>query len=314
MRSPILDSDSRSYWDALAPQYRRITRISCADFHYGPQIPGEKVLKILPPLKAGMSALELGCGGAENSVWLARRGLKCDAFDISEAQLEQARKIAAKRKVDINLFQASLSDFRANAIRPYNSDSVGANGIRPKYDFLHSSHAMEFAADPAAVVRDMAAVMKPGAWLMISTVHPLYNGEWMEMEEETTPPFGHPSAGGEISLNPPTRNSPPAEGCPKGGVVGKCEDTFRHGLFLTNYFSPPDDIRDEFGEHIISRAHSISDWFKWSKAAGLSVEDLRDPPAVKNAPYTSDDWAEAADGHLSAVPSTVIFLVRKLRI
>ena len=224
--SAISDDESRGYWDALAPEYRRITRISCADFHYGPQIPGEKTLKILPPLNTGARALELGCGGGENSVWLSCQGLHCDAFDISEAQLAYARKIAKRKKAEINFFQASLSDFSAN------------ENLRAPYDFLHSSHAMEFAADPAAVVRDMSAAMKRGAWLMISTVHPLYNGEWIEAAAEDD------------------------------------GDDFSAGLFLANYFTPPDDIRDEFGEHIISRAHPISAWFKWFKDADLSVEEI----------------------------------------
>ena len=266
-RDKISDTDSRGYWDALSPEYHRITRISCADFHYGPQIPGEKALKILPSLKAGARALELGCGGAQNSIWLAKRGLRCDAFDISEAQLAQARRIASRNKAEVNLFQASLADFKkkGRACSPNAPFS---------YDFLHSSHAMEFAADPAAVLRDMAAVMKPRAWLMLSTVHPLYNGEWVEwMDDEE-------------------------------------DSKTTSGLFLRNYFTPPDDVRDEFGEHVISRAHPISAWFKWFKDAGFSVEDLREPPAVKNAPYSSDDWAFAARDHLVAIPSTVIFLCR----
>ena len=262
-RGKIVDGDSRAYWNALAEKYFRITRITCADFHYGPQIPGEKTLRILPQLPDGASALELGCGGAQNSVWLAKRGLRCDAFDISDGQLAQARIIAARNKVGIGFFRASLSDFRASL----------ASG--KKYDLLHSSHAMEFAADPGAVLRDMAALMKPRAWLILSTVHPLFNGEWIEYAEDDD---GNKMPG---------------------------------GLFLENYFSPPDDVRDEFGEHIVSRAHPVAAWFAWFKAAGLSVEDLREPSAVKSAPYTSADWAEAAAGHLSAIPSTIIFACRK---
>ena len=255
----INNRSQQAYWDALTPEYRRITRISCADFHYGPQIPGEAALKMLPSFKRGTTALELGCGGGENSVWLARRGLHCTAFDFSAAQLANAREISTRCGVQIEFFQASFANFAAKL------------GSR-RFDFLHSSHAMEFAAQPAKVVNDMAAVMKPGAWLMISTVHPLYNGEWFEdlAEEE--------------------------------GSLG-------NGLFLKNYFTPPDDIRNEFGEHVISRAYPLSKWFAWLKAAGLSVEDLREPPTVANAPYTSDEWAAAK--HLTAIPFTVIFLARK---
>jgi 2-polyprenyl-3-methyl-5-hydroxy-6-metoxy-1,4-benzoquinol methylase len=277
----INEKSQQAYWDALAPEYRRITRISCSDFHYGPQIPGEKALKILPQFKPGDTALELGCGGAENSVWLAGRGLKCAAFDISNAQLADARKIAARRGAEIEFFQSSLADFRKK---------IGGR----RFDFLHSSHAMEFVDNPAAVVADMAAAMKAGAWLMISTVHPLYNGEWVEDAAEAEPREPHEC------------------GCGDGGDCDCMEDEpLGEGLFLKNYFTPPDDVRDEFGEHAVSRAHPISKWFAWLKAAGLSVEDLREPAAVKNAPYSSDDWADAAAGHLSAIPSTIIFLARK---
>ena len=64
----------RRYWDGLSARYQRVMEISTDDFHYGPQIPGESRLHLLPPLKSGMRALELGCGGGQNSVWLAKQG------------------------------------------------------------------------------------------------------------------------------------------------------------------------------------------------------------------------------------------------
>jgi len=77
----------RAYWDALSGEYARITRIRTDDFHYGPQIPGERELRLLPSLGPGSSAFELGCGGGQNSVFLAKKGLDCEALDVSEEQL-----------------------------------------------------------------------------------------------------------------------------------------------------------------------------------------------------------------------------------
>lgn len=85
----------RAYWDALAPEYARITRIRTDDFHWGPQIPGERELRLLPSLGPGSSALELGCGEGQNSVFLAKKGVRCEAIDVSEAQLSFARGLAA---------------------------------------------------------------------------------------------------------------------------------------------------------------------------------------------------------------------------
>ena len=81
----------RRYWNAIAADYRAITRIDGSDFHYGPLLPGERKLRLLPPLTPGMTALELGCGEGQNSLYLARLGLQCTALDISEAQLSYAR-------------------------------------------------------------------------------------------------------------------------------------------------------------------------------------------------------------------------------
>lgn len=111
---------------------------------------------------------------------------------------------------------------------------------------------------------------------MISTVHPLYNGDWIACE------------------------------CEEDGDEA---ENLGDGLFLTSYFEPPDDIRDEEGQHVVSRAHPVSSWFKWLRAAGLDVVALEEPAAVEKAPYTSDDWADH-DGELDEIPSTVIFLAR----
>ena len=84
----------RRYWNRLADAYHQLTRIAVDDFHYGPQIPGESRLQLLPPLRRGQQALELGCGGAQNSLWLARKGLECTALDLSAVQLRHARRLA----------------------------------------------------------------------------------------------------------------------------------------------------------------------------------------------------------------------------
>ena len=84
----------------------------------------------------------------------------------------------------------------------------------------------------------------------------------------------------------------------------------REGQFLVDYFNPPDDIRDESGEHVVSRAYPVSSWFKWLREAGLEVTALEEPAAIADAPYSSDDWA-AHGGQLDVIPSTVIFVAKK---
>ena len=275
-RDPLTPSLQRAYWDALSDDYQRITRIDPGDFHYGPQIPGESRLRLLPPLRPGMRALEIGCGAAQNSLWLARQGLDCTALDISAAHLRHARALAERAGLALSLVEAPLEDLPRR--------------VRGPFELVHSSHALEFASDPAATLRDAAALLAPGGHLVVSTVHPLYNGDWI--------------GGAEADDDPDA-----------GFAVADEDGNEVRGLFLTNYFSPPDDIRrDERGRPtVVSRAYPVSRWFDWLREAGLRVERIAEPPAVpagETPPYTSDAWAER-DGELDAIPGTIILVAAK---
>ena len=250
----------RQYWDAIAGEYRAITRIAADDFHYGPLLAGERELRLLPPLRPGMAALELGCGEGQNSLWLARRGLRCTAIDISEGQLAYARRDAARVGLEV--------DFRRCAIEAFEAPEAS-------FDLVTSSHAFEFLADPFAQVRRAARWLRPGGSLVLSTVHPVYNGEWVSVDEE--------------------------------------DGTETWGRFLPSYFRPVDDVREQpsgEGAPIASRAWPVSAWFNAFRAAGLTVERLEEPPASRTPAYASDDWLEAFD-ECAAIPTTLILVGRR---
>ena len=253
----------RSYWNGLSAEYQNVMRISCDDFHYGPQIPGDSRLRLLPPLRRGMRALELGCGGGQNSVFLAGKGLDCTAIDISSAQLAHARRSASRAGVSIRFILSPIERF--------------ADKVSGSFDLIHSSHAFEFIDDPAATIAQCAERLSPGGTLLVSTVHPLYNGEWVENLDEDGNPCGM-------------------------------------GLFLENYFSPPDDVRRKAdgSVDVVSRAYPVSAWFGWMRAAGLEVTAICEPPeqADGTPPYTSDDWRDN-EGELAAIPGTLVVAARR---
>ncbi len=255
----------RRYWDDLADDYQHITRIATDDFHYGPQLPGERDLKLLPRLRPGQLALELGCGAAQNSLWLARQGLACTALDLSREQLRHARALAERHNLAIRFVEAPIERW--------------TDHVEGCFDLIHSSHALEFVDAPGDVLAAAAGRLVPGGTLVLSTVHPLYQGDWIEA-------FGDESGEGAW------------------------------GEFLSRYFDPPDDVRvDDRGVQVISRAYPVSRWFGWLRAAGLDVTELLEPPAVpegETPPYSSDDWAET-DGELHAIPGTLICVARKPR-
>jgi tellurite methyltransferase len=53
-------------------------------------------------------ALDIATGKGRNAVFLAEHGFKVDAMDISAVALEEARKIAQAKKLDIKFIEADL--------------------------------------------------------------------------------------------------------------------------------------------------------------------------------------------------------------
>ena len=120
------------YWENIVDQYQRETKISCDDFHYGPLIDGDSVLKLLPDNLKDLNCLEIACGGAQNSIYLASRGAKCTALDASRAQISYAEKLAQKNSVDIDLKLMAMEEI---------SPQLGS------FDLIHSAYGFNFAYD-----------------------------------------------------------------------------------------------------------------------------------------------------------------------
>jgi SAM-dependent methyltransferase len=267
MKSASTESIAQArYWDELADDYQRETSISLSDFHYGPLLPGDRELQLLPPNLAGMSCLELGCGAAQNSLVLAARGARCLALDISAAQISHARALAARCALPL--------DARVGDMDALPSD------LGP-FDLIHSAYGFPFSRDPAALLQRCAALLRPGGRLLFSMGHPVYAGDWMELDDDergiVLSRYFHPS--------PDLREgeSPEAESC--------------------------------------ARAFPLSETVAWIRAAGLRLLDLREPPALpvqqmspaeraERVPYFSPAWAEQVE-ELRRFPIVAIFLAEK---
>ena len=55
--------------------------------------------------------LDVGCGEGRNSIFLAEKGHKVDAFDISEAGINKAINIAKLKNVDVNFWSQDLTEY-----------------------------------------------------------------------------------------------------------------------------------------------------------------------------------------------------------
>lgn len=260
---------SASYWDGVSSRYHTETRISCADFHYGPLLPGDRELGFLPPDVKGMRCLELGCGGAQNSIWLARNGADCSAVDISRLQLRMASRLARREGVRLHLVQADLDAL------PFL--------LRESFDLVHSAYALPFVDEPSVVIRVAAALLRPGGRLLLSTAHPVFAGEWLEVDDDEEgvflpdyfqPPVDHRELAG-------TGARDRCRAAPLSTVFGWLVDS---GLIVTRFAEP----------------------------RPLPIPEMDEAEVLARVPYESEAWREL-HGQLSRVPVVALFLAVKPR-
>ena len=150
---------NRRAWDSYAREYQEATHAALdGDVFWGPCVPGESALGLLGDV-GGRDVLELGCGGGQAGVWLATRGARVTALDVSENQLEHGRALARARGVEVRFVRGSADDL-----------SMLPDGA---YDVVLSSYAMGFVEDAPRAFREAFRVLRPGGLLAFSWSSPI---------------------------------------------------------------------------------------------------------------------------------------------
>ncbi len=154
-----MPTDNAATWDRYASAYQAAARLGTDVVHYGPDVPTEASLRLLGDLK-GRRVLDLGCGGGQAAIACARVGATVIAVDASAEQLAIARRLAEHDNVKIELRQGDLADLAF-----VQSDSI---------DLVLSTSVLEYVEDIGRVFRQCHRVLKVGAPLVFSTVHPVW--------------------------------------------------------------------------------------------------------------------------------------------
>ena len=124
------------------------------------QVP-ESEVRMLPDDLAGKDVIELGCGTAYVSSWLARRGARVVGIDNSQAQLDTARRLQREHGVEFPLLHGNAEEV------PYPDAS---------FDFAISEYGACLWADPYRWIPEAARLLRPGgrlAFLTNSFLHTL---------------------------------------------------------------------------------------------------------------------------------------------
>lgn len=117
----------------------------------------ESELRLVPEDMTGMRAIELGCGTAYVSAWMARKGARVVGIDNSEKQLETARRLAGEHDVELELIHGNAEEV------PYPDNS---------FDFAISEYGAATWADPYKWIPEAHRILKPGSDLVFLAHHP----------------------------------------------------------------------------------------------------------------------------------------------
>lgn len=144
---------NRAHWDVQAAAY-----VASGERAWEEQEPSwgiwsvpESTLGVLPADLAGRDAIELGCGTAYVSAWLARRGARVVGIDNSQAQLATARRLQRAHGLDFPLLHG-------------NAESVPLPDA--SFDLAISEYGACLWADPHRWVPEAARLLRPGGQLV----------------------------------------------------------------------------------------------------------------------------------------------------
>ena len=144
---------NRAAWTGYADEFAETAPAAWAqeEITWGVWHVPESSLRVLPVDVAGMDVVELGCGTAYISAWLARRGARSVGVDVTPAQLETARRMQAQFGMEFPLVEASAEDV------PLPDES---------FDLAVSEYGASIWADPYRWVPEAARLLRPGGELV----------------------------------------------------------------------------------------------------------------------------------------------------
>lgn len=140
------DALAHQYWDAQGP------------LHTLHAMNGPRLAYIAGRAQlAGAQLADVGCGGGMLAEAAARLGARVTAIDLSAAMIEVARLHVSESGLAIDYRCAAAAELAATA--------------PAAFDVVCCMELIEHVPEPAALLQDLAALLRPGGSLFVSTIN-----------------------------------------------------------------------------------------------------------------------------------------------
>jgi SAM-dependent methyltransferase len=151
---------NRAAWDRWALHYTATGRKAWSDKELRWGIWGipESELGLLTTVPPGADIVELGCGTASVSSWLARAGFHPVAVDVSRIQLDVAARLQQEFGLSFPLIHANAEDV------PYDTDS---------FDVAVSEYGASLWCEPHRWLAEADRLLRPGGRIIFVANSPL---------------------------------------------------------------------------------------------------------------------------------------------
>ena len=140
------NSQASFWWDADGP-FKTLHQINPTRLAYIQQFTELK----------GKKVLDVGCGGGILSEAMAAKGSDVTGLDLAEDSLKIAK---------LHLYESELKvDYRLQSIEAHAAEHA------ERYDVVTCLEMLEHVPDPEAIIDACLAALKPGGWLILSTLN-----------------------------------------------------------------------------------------------------------------------------------------------
>ena len=149
----------KEHWNTDALAYQKRQKLSTDYVHYGPCCPTEEDLNLLGEVQ-GKKIIELGCGGGQCSIALAKRGATCTGIDLSEEQIKFAKNLARENDVKVNFIQGDIEN-----LSMVDNESI---------DIAFSAYVFDWVQNLDEVFKEAFRILNKTGIIVFSMGHPFY--------------------------------------------------------------------------------------------------------------------------------------------